>query len=206
MKTKLLTILFFLTVFFGFSQTETITIPWNFFSVPASNENSVFDTDITIEEGDTVEWVWEGYGHNVKSVPRGTFGTPGDDYVTYDSPYTYSFTFMDIGSFDFECNPHSTLMYGTITVVPEGTLSINDVKKNGFSIYPNPSKSKLNINFAQNSNAAKVEAYDILGKRIYAKILTDIRTSINVSNWKPGIYLIKVNDDSGTQTKRFVKQ
>jgi hypothetical protein len=166
----------------------------------------VFDTDITIEEGDTVEWVWEGYGHNVKSVPRGTFGTPGDDYVTYDSPYTYSFTFMDIGSFDFECNPHSTLMYGTITVVPEGTLSINDVKKNGFSIYPNPSKSKLNINFAQNSNAAKVEAYDILGKRIYAKILTDIRTSINVSNWKPGIYLIKVNDDSGTQTKRFVKQ
>ena len=71
-------------------------------------------TDITIEEGDTVDWVWEGVGHNVKSIPRGTFGTAGDDSTTFNSPFTYSYTFMDIGIFDFECVPHSSIMYGTI--------------------------------------------------------------------------------------------
>ncbi len=71
-------------------------------------------TDITIEEGDTVDWVWEGVGHNVKSIPRGTFGTAGDDSTAFNSPFTYSYTFMDIGIFDFECVPHSSIMYGTI--------------------------------------------------------------------------------------------
>jgi plastocyanin len=206
MKTKLLTVLFLFTVVCSYSQTETITIPWNFFSVPASDENSVFDTDITIEEGDTVEWVWEGFGHNVKSIPRGIFGTPGTDNDTFDAPHTYSYTFMDIGTFDFECNPHASIMYGTITVVAEGTLSIDDAKIVDFSIYPNPSKSNLNINLAQNGNTAKIEVFDILGKKIFSKLLSEVKTTINVSNWDLGVYLVKVSNDLGTQTKRFIKQ
>ena len=206
MKTKLLTIFFLLTVVFSFSQTETISITWNFFSIPDSEEDSVVNTDITIEEGDTVDWVFEGFGHNVKSVPRGTFGTPGDDTVFYDAPYTYSFTFNDIGIFDFECFPHSSLMYGTITVVAEGTLSIKEVSMVDFSIYPNPSKSKLNISLVQNNNATKVEVFDILGKRIYSQSLSSMNSSINVLRWNTGVYLVKITSDIGTQTKRFVKQ
>jgi plastocyanin len=206
MKTKLLTLIFFLTVVFSFSQTETISITWNFLSVPDSDENSVVNTDITIEEGDTVEWVFEGFDHNVKSLPRGAFGTDGDDSTTYSAPFTYSYTFMDIGSFDFECVPHSSIMYGTITVVAEGTLSVDNVEKVDFSIYPNPSNYKLNIRLAQNSNAANVEVYDILGKRIYRQTLTSTQSSINVSRWNAGVYLVKITNDNGTQTKRFVKQ
>jgi hypothetical protein len=207
MKKTLLTLLLFFTFVFSFSQTETITIPWNFFSVPAEDDpDTLFDTNITIEEGDTVEWVFEGFGHNVKSVPRGTFGTPGDDFTFYDAPYTYSYTFMDVGVFDFECFPHSSLMYGTITVVPEGTLSLDNVNKIDFSIYPNPSGYKLNINLAQNTNNTKIEVYDILGKRIHSQILTSMQSSINVSRWNLGVYLVKITNKIGTQTKRFVKE
>ncbi|MFT5216889.1 MAG: hypothetical protein ACI83H_002022 [Glaciecola sp.] len=113
---------------------------------------------------------------------------------------------MSIGSFDFECVPHSSIMYGTITVVAEGTLSIVDVKKVDFSIFPNPSNYKLNIRLAQNSNDAYVEVYDILGKRIYRQTLTSTQSSINVSRWYSGVYLVKITNDNGTQTKRFVKQ
>lgn len=208
MKSKLLILLFFFTVTFGFSQTQTITIPWNFFSVPAEDypDDSVFDTNITIEIGDTVEWEFQGFGHNVKSVPRGTFGTPGDDFTFYDAPYTYSFTFNELGEFPFICFPHESLMYGKITVVPEGTLSVNDVKKFDISIYPNPGKSKLNISLAQNTNDATIEVYDILGKRIHAQSITSINSSINVSRWNPGVYLVKITSKTGTQTKRFVKE
>ena len=58
MKRKLLTLFFFLTIGYSFSQTETITIPWDLFSVPATDalfpSGAMFDTDITIEIGDTV--------------------------------------------------------------------------------------------------------------------------------------------------------
>lgn len=86
------------------------------------------------------------------------------------------------------------------------SLSLNKVKTADFSIYPNPSKSKLNINLVQNSNATKVEVYDILGKRVYANSLTDLKSSINASSWNAGVYLVKISNDFGTQTKRFVKQ
>lgn len=55
MKTKLLTLMFFLTVVFGFSQTETISINWIFLAVPADDpdygDDTINDTNITIEEG-----------------------------------------------------------------------------------------------------------------------------------------------------------
>jgi len=207
MKKTLLILLLFFTVTFGFSQTQTITIPWNFFSVPAEDDpDTMFDTNITIEIGDTVEWEFQGFGHNVKSVPRGTFGTPGDDFTFYDAPYTYSFTFNQLGEFPFICFPHESLMYGKITVVPDGTLSLNDVKKFDFSIYPNPGKSKLNISLAQNINDAKVEVYDVLGKRIHSQMLTNRQTAINTTRWNAGVYLVKIENNTGTQTKRFVKQ
>ena len=39
MKTKLLILLLFFTVVNSFSQTETITIPWNFFAIPSDDPN-----------------------------------------------------------------------------------------------------------------------------------------------------------------------
>jgi hypothetical protein len=86
------------------------------------------------------------------------------------------------------------------------TLSVNETKKVDFSIYPNPSRSKLNISLAQNTNDTKIEVYDILGKRIHAQALTGTNTSINASRWNAGVYLVKITNKTGTQTKRFVKE
>lgn len=86
------------------------------------------------------------------------------------------------------------------------SLGLNDPKKTDFSIYPNPGRSKLNISLAQNTNDAKIEVYDILGKRIFAQSLTSINSSINVSRWNAGVYLVKITNKTGTQTKRFVKE
>lgn len=86
------------------------------------------------------------------------------------------------------------------------SLGLNDTKKVDFSIYPNPSKSKLNINLAQNTNDTKIEVFDILGKRIHSQILTSMQSSINASRWNPGVYLVKITNKTGTQTKRFVKE
>ena len=86
------------------------------------------------------------------------------------------------------------------------TLSVKTAKQADFSIYPNPSKSKLNINLANQGNDAKVEVYDVLGKRIFTQSLTNLHSTINASNWNAGVYLVKITSGTGTQMKRFVKE
>ena len=65
---------------------------------------------------------------------------------------------------------------------------------------------KLNIDLANLNSETKIEVYDVLGKRIHFKMLNNVKSSIIVSNWDSGVYLVKITNDSGTQTKRFVKQ
>jgi hypothetical protein len=75
-----------------------------------------------------------------------------------------------------------------------------------FKITPNPSKDKLNIRLPKSSQNMTLEVYDVLGKRIHKSIITQLKASVDVSSWKTGVYLVKVSNDTNTQTKRFVKQ
>ncbi len=88
------------------------------------------------------------------------------------------------------------------------TLSTNDViTTNEFSISPNPATSRLNVYLPQNSNNATIAVYDVLGKRIFTNQIDALtKTSVDVSKWNSGVYLVKISNDNTTQTKRFVKQ
>lgn len=75
-----------------------------------------------------------------------------------------------------------------------------------FDIAPNPAKNKLNIRLSsKQSSDLKIEVFDVLGKRVYKGIITELSSSINVSNWKSGVYLVRLFDDNNTKTKRFIK-
>ena len=214
MKRILLLAICFLTCTFGFAQVETITIPWDFFVVPRNDPNfgdqSIFDSEITIEVGDTVEWVWEGTSfHNVKSVEGASveeFGTPGDSNATFQAPYTFSHTFTLPGVNNFQCSPHSTLMYGSITVVLEGTLSVSSPDENNFKISPNPAKNNFTLELATFNNNSDIEIYDVLGKKILNRKLNALTTSFDISSWNTGLYIIKISSENSVVMKRFVKQ
>jgi len=91
-------------------------------------------------------------------------------------------------------------------------LSTDDFEINTFSfdIFPNPSRDDLNIDFSNttilNGNF-NIEVFDVLGKQIFrTQLSNDISTSIDTSNWRSGVYLVKVTTANATQAKRFVKQ
>lgn len=71
------------------------------------------DEPLRISTGTTVKWVWKSDTHNivVGSQPDGANweGTPGDASKTYDSGYTYEFTFEIAGTYHYWCQPHKTL-------------------------------------------------------------------------------------------------
>ena len=99
---------------------------------------------------------------------------------------------------------NTTLELDNITA--STTLSTKDDEMQSFSIYPNPGTSHLNINLPYQSSNTKVEVFNVLGKQIFSQVFSGLSTSINISKWNSGVYLIRLSNDEGNVTKRFIKQ
>ena len=79
--------------------------------------------------------------------------------------------------------------------------------QNSFQLRPNPARSFVNLRVYGSSANAKIEVFDVLGKRILTQTVSALEESkINVSNWNDGVYLVRVTTDKGSDTKRFIKQ
>ncbi len=77
---------------------------------------------------------------------------------------------------------------------------------NTFILYPNPvSNGQLNL---QNDAASPIdiEVYDMSGKRVYRGHSQDQYTSINVSNWKRGVYMVRIKEGQNIYTRKVVVQ
>ncbi len=79
-------------------------------------------------------------------------------------------------------------------------------KPSEFRISPNPGRNALNLKLSSLDTNSTVEVFDVLGKKIYADRISDINKTVDVSQWNTGVYLVRINSDLGSQTKRFVKQ
>lgn len=144
---------------------------------------------------------------NMQTVSDGSDGGPaGTDVVA---------TLAAVTEFRILSNPIASWV-GEVTnaemhfdnIIASAVLSTKDLdtQKNEFVISPNPAKNSLNIKLSEANTDAKLEVFDVLGKRIYNASIMHLNPSIDVSNWKSGIYLVKISNDNTTQTKRFIKQ
>lgn len=85
----------------------------------------------------------------------------------------------------------------------EGTSDIenqNTTIQSNFEIYPNPVKTILTINSKEPIN--NVEIIDITGKLLKTNLRLSDKKNIDVSDLKPGIYFIKINN---MKTLKFIK-
>ena len=207
MKQQILSITLLVLAFTLNAQTtQTITIDWGFNSTP--DASGAANTDITIEVGDTVEWKWyDGGFHNV--VSDGGTENFNSGSTTNKNGVNFSFPFNQVGSTNFICQPHSDIMFGTIKVVTDGTLSNPQFDfLTNLSIFPNPGNNEINISLQSLANDdLQLEAFDVLGKKIHAQQLSQLSSTINIAKWNAGMYLIKIskNDSQKSITKRFIK-
>jgi plastocyanin len=205
MVKKLLFILLFTLSITANAQVDTVTINWSFGSTP--NASGDANASRTIEVGDTVIWNWYSTGnHNVKSNSNAN--------QTFESNYfgnggSFSQTFTSVGVSDYVCTPHPSSMYGTITVVANGSLSVASFETLGtIDMYPNPAKALLTIAFEiQDVEKLNIQVYNLLGKEVLSKQISKEDTSLIVSGLNNGIYVVKITSLNGknSTTKRFVK-
>jgi len=87
------------------------------------------------------------------------------------------------------------------------TLSTDDFNVGlDFSLSPNPAKDKFVVTLPSTVENARLEVFNVLGKRVLSKQISDIDSTVNVSNWNSGIYLVRISNGETSQTKRLVKQ
>ena len=70
--------------------------------------------------------------------------------------------------------------------------------------YPNPAKGKTYIEATFNSPTATLTIYNVLGKMIEEKLLSNSGTyEVNVTNYPEGVYLYTLEADGEKITKRM---
>lgn len=92
--------------------------------------------------------------------------------------------------------------YPTVYSFTTSNLGINEVKKElNASIFPNPVKDILNIQF--DGKLKSVEIYNTQGQ----KLITSAQKQINISSLSSGVYLIRIEDNENrTTTKKIIKK
>jgi plastocyanin len=192
MKTTLL--LFFTIISFALSAQTTHNLAW-------ANDGSSNNQQITIDVGDTIIWTWGSGFHNLRATSG---GTESFDTGFFSGPgHTFTYTFNQVGSTNYVCDPHQGNMYGTVTV--SSTASISKNKLLSFELSPNPVSDQLSIQLPTGSEKAEVGIFDYTGRLVKSKTITSNDTSIDVQKLSKGIYLIRVSSDAKIGAQRFVK-
>ncbi|MFH4967720.1 T9SS type A sorting domain-containing protein [Gaetbulibacter sp. M240] len=98
---------------------------------------------------------------------------------------------------------NNTYYFDNITLTgPEATLSVNELKKIGVSMYPNPAHSLSSIK--SESQLENISLYSITGKQIFNKEVDSKEFQFDVSAYAKGLYLLKITNSKGSSTSKLV--
>ncbi len=81
------------------------------------------------------------------------------------------------------------------------------IKVKELIIYPNPSKSKLNIRTAVQRIGGEFKMYDISGKEVFRQKIRQSRTQINTEHLPAGVYIYNyVHEGADVESGKWVKE
>lgn len=91
----------------------------------------------------------------------------------------------------------SLLTDGEEVTMPPGNgeveTSLNKESEKEINIYPNPAKDIIYYVLSDLNGANAIEIYSYLGQLVHKQTLNDIKGSIDISQLRSGLYIIKAN-------------
>lgn len=173
------------------------------------SSNSYSPKDITINKGDTLEFVFGGGTHPTSSETGDWDSFTLSNTNKTKTIFTNNFA---LGQHKYFCDLHGgaggTGMAGTFTV--QGTTRIRTLKEPDyeFEVGPNPITDKVffKVN-AGDKNLKGIKIFDIIGNEIFALDLTHkeyFKYELDFSSYRPGIYFCNLYCDKGIlETKKL---
>ena len=165
--------------------------------VPIKGSHS-FVTNIT--SGNKVEFIFE----NIQ-LPFATGTNQG--FIAFKiktkSTLVNGNTFSNTASIYFDYNFPIITNTATTTIQ---TLKNQDFEFGTyFSLYPNPVKDVLTVDFKQTIEVKSINIYNTLGQLVLVVPNAQDTNAVDVSNLTSGNYFIKINSDKGASTSKFIK-
>lgn len=95
-----------------------------------------------------------------------------------------------------------------IDVIPQGSVGIHEnLINHNIILYPNPAENNITV---ENSSAILSEnilsIYDLQGKLMLNQVLKKTKTLIDISPFARGLYMVKVENSTGVELKKFIKE
>ncbi|MEM9544739.1 MAG: M43 family zinc metalloprotease [Bacteroidota bacterium] len=198
----------------GYNQLE-----FKFYFYPNSMENG---EDFWVRVNDGSGW------QTVASYASGTDFTNNSFYVATVSLNASDFSFNSGFDFRIQCdasanadrvyidevtitgiNSGARLAQGPVQTIKEvksmteGKLA-NNFDEDGFNAYPNPATTELTISSEDEITTLKI--VDITGRLMNNQKVNAKQTQVDVSTFRPGIYMISIETEEEVLTKKFIKQ
>ena len=91
-----------------------------------------------------------------------------------------------------------------ITLNADAILSNKEFNKNIGSIHPNPFKDNLNIKLKE-SNEFSFKIINLVGQVMYTSATYKDNANVSISNLSKGVYVLKINTEGNSYSKRIIK-
>lgn len=135
----------------------------------------------------------------------------GGDIITGSGQGPYRITWENSGqkniNLNVVLNTCASETDKTIEIISTATGNISrNTMSPVVSIYPNPVKSNLTINFRGLAGERKVSLFDLYGHILFEKQTNEISLNLSLSKITSGIYYLRVQDDSAFIVKKIIKE
>lgn len=158
-------------------------------NLPAS---IVANDNVNVQAGNVFFWTLDAFTQGV----NGNTVTLGSAFTNLTAPVTFR-----VYAYNAEANGGNFSIDDFAVTGSTATLGVKENAIAGLKVYPNPvTGGKFSI--TTNSNADKaVTIFDVLGKQVLNTIATE---TVNVSNLKAGVYIVKITEEGNTATRKLV--
>lgn len=161
-------------------------------------------SSLTINLGDTVIWLNTSGYHNVNGQISSYPNNPTSFGNSLGSGWTYSFVFNILGTFNYNCDAHSS-MIGQIIVNNSSSTSTNYSEHKSFQAFPNPCNDVLNIYC--NSDKSILQIFNITGKLVLKTPIEKNFNLIDIEGIADGLYIFQlIENNSIYRTQKLIKE
>ena len=132
----------------------------------------------------SVRWSWRG-------------NETGGNAMLFDNGNIGMLPWTPLTSLGLPTNALAFSVTGTLEA-----LSVDEFALETVSLFPNPAKNTLNLEMPASISNFSTEIYSVLGQSVAQ---STNKSQLDISSLNAGMYLLKISTNTGTITKRFIK-
>jgi len=123
-------------------------------------------------------------------------GAPGNGYgVTVSACWT--------GSYNTGATSGSQGNFSVVSLRASDVLGTTTFESLQVSVYPNPSSGEIHMD--GNVEIYKIKAYNMLGQLVLEKAINSQTSTVDISNWNAGTYIVEMETETGIKKQKVIK-